>query len=193
MPILKKRRHPDGGNILILGIDPGLAATGWGVIDVAGANARFVDAGVIRTSAACEHIVRLDQIRHHISTIATKWDPQFAGVERVFVGVNAKSSIALGEARGAAIAALLQCQIRVMEISALQIKKSITGSGRADKKQVAAMLPAFLTDAPESPPADAADALACALAASSPLSQLTRHSRLPPIRSRPRSRRVSRR
>ena len=169
-----------------MGIDPGLATTGWGIIQNE-ARARYLDSGVIRTSAATEHVARLNNIYCEINNIIVRWQPQAACIERVFANMNGKSSMALGEARGAAIAALCGHNVRIMEISALQIKKSITGMGRADKKQVAKMIPLLLADAPEVR-ADAADALACALTMI-PLANIP-HSRMPPIRSR---RRISRR
>ena len=174
-----------GGRILILGIDPGLAATGWGVIESAAGRMRYVDGGIIRTSPDALHISRLDEIRRGVDNAARRFRPQMAGVERVFANVNGKSSMSLGEARGAAIAALLGCDIGIVEISALQIKKSITGAGRADKKRVADMIPLLLQDSPPKPGADLSDALACALTAA-PLSRSfvgnESHFRLPPIR-----------
>lgn len=181
-----------GGSILILGIDPGLAATGWGVIETAAGRSRYVDSGVIRTAATAVHIARLSDIYHGIAEITRRHKPALAGVERVFMNVNGKSSMALSEARGTAIAALLSCDIAIVEVSALQIKKSITGAGRADKKQVATMLSMLLDGTPEKLQADAADALACALTVAPLHLQGAPHFRLPPSRTRTR-RRVSRR
>ena len=161
-----------------MGIDPGLAATGWGVIET-GAAPRHLASGVIRTSPAEDHITRLDYIYRETAAVAEQWKPQAACVERVFANLNGKTSMALGEARGVAIAALCGRGVRITEISALQIKKSITGMGRAGKQQVAQMIPLLLSDTPKLR-ADAADALACALALT-PAAQL-HHSRLPPIR-----------
>ncbi len=162
-----------------MGIDPGLAATGWGVIET-GAPPRHLASGVIRTSPAEDHIARLDYIYRQTAAVAEEWKPQAACVERVFSNANGKTSIALAEARGVAIAALCGRGVRITEISALQIKKSITGLGRADKKQVAQIIPMLLSETPKLR-ADAADALACALALT-PLSQL-HGSRLPPFRT----------
>lgn len=177
-----------GGIILILGIDPGLAATGWGVIDAAAGRARYADSGVIRTSPAAPHSARLGDIYRRTAEVARKNAPSLAGVERVFANVNAKSSMALGEARGAAIAALSSCDLIIAEVSALQIKKAITGAGRADKKQVAGMIPFLLDGAPEKLENDAADALACALTVAPFLRISDGHFRMPPARPRRRSR-----
>ena len=92
--------------------------------------------------------------------------------------------MSLGEARGAAIAALLACGVQIAEVSALQIKKSVAGAGRADKKQVAAMIPLLLQDAPPKPASDEADALACALTVAPLLQHLRPHFRLPASRRR---------
>ncbi len=152
-----------------------------------------MDSGIIRTKAETDHIERLDTIYTEIGNIVCRVQPEIVSIERVFVNINAKSSMNLGEARGVIIAAVLSHKIKIMEISALQIKKAVTGMGRADKKQVAQMVALLLKNIPTPPPtADAADALACALSLQ-PLAQL-QQSRLPPIRSRPRRRRqVSRR
>lgn len=170
-----------------MGIDPGLATTGWGLIDTA-PRARYLNSGVIRTSSTTEHVTRLDAIYRQIVQVTADSRPEIACVERVFANMNGKTSMALGEARGAAIAALVSCDVRVIEISALQIKKSVTGLGRADKKQIAQMIPLLLEDAPKVR-ADAADALACALAGT-PMVRVS-SSRLPPIRGG--RRRVARR
>lgn len=153
-----------GGIVLILGIDPGLAATGWGLIESVAGRARYVDGGVFRTSAAASNLSRLEDIYRRTAEVARQKAPGLAGVERVFAGAGAGSAVSLGEARGAAVAALFAADIAVAEASALQIKKAVTGSGRADKKQIARMLPFLLDGAPEKLAADAADALACALA-----------------------------
>ncbi|MGI9306720.1 MAG: crossover junction endodeoxyribonuclease RuvC [Gammaproteobacteria bacterium] len=161
-----------------MGLDPGLAATGWGVIE-SGAAPRHLASGVIRTSPSSEHIARLDWIFRQTAAVAEEWKPQKACVERVFANMNGKTSMALGEARGAAIAALSSRGVQITELSALQIKKSVTGAGRANKSQIAQMIPLLLNDTPKLR-ADAADALACALA----LTPLAAHSsRLPPFRS----------
>jgi crossover junction endodeoxyribonuclease RuvC len=141
-----------------------LAATGYGVIREIRGGARLIDCGVIRTPAADKPAMRLAAIARAVSQLASRHAPDAACVERVFANRNPKTSLAVGEARGAAIAVLLRAAIPVGEVSALQVKQNLTGAGRADKKQVAWMvrrllaLPAAHRLAP-----DAADALACAL------------------------------
>lgn len=164
-----------------MGIDPGLAATGWGIIRRDGEVSHYLASGVIHTSPASEHVARLAHIYGRLTEVARQWQPQIACVERVFANLNGKTSMALGEARGAAVAALIACDLPVMEISALQIKKAITGMGRADKKQVGAMVSRLLSISTDGFRTDATDALACALTFT-PLQAM--HSRLPSPRSR---------
>ena len=126
----------------------------------------LVAADRVITTAADAPIARLGQIATAIGRAADAHAPQIACVERVFANPNAKTSLALGEARGAIIAALLARQVAVFELSALQIKKSIAGYGRADKIQIAAMVRRFLRlEESAEYPHDVTDALACALAA----------------------------
>ncbi len=146
-----------------------------------------MDGGVIRTSAATLHLARLENIYNRLLAVVRQSAPALAGMERVFAGIGGKSAVSLGEARGAAAAAIIACEVPIIEISALQIKKAITGAGRAGKQQTAQMIPFLLENAPQNPAADAADALACALA----IMPATRtgqfaaaHLRLPKIRSR---------
>ena len=165
--------------MLILGVDPGLANTGWGVIE-SGASCRLLAAGVIRTKTGETHTRRLGHIADELRKVAHQWRPQQACVERVFVNNNAKSTLALGEARGAALAALWAADVDVVEMTALQIKKSITGAGRADKKAVAMMVRRLLGLAADAKklPADASDALACALSLTT-MTQLGGYARAP--------------
>ncbi|MDM5148113.1 crossover junction endodeoxyribonuclease RuvC [Candidatus Persebacteraceae bacterium Df01] len=162
-------------------MDPGLANTGWGIIDSDGRHSRHLSSGIIHTSPSAAHVMRLGDIRNELKEVIQQWSPKIACIERVFVNKNAKSSMVLGEARGVAIGVLLECDLEVTEISALQIKKSVTGMGRANKKQVSEMVMRLLA-LPVPAPADAADALACALALM-PLARL-QNTRLPAIRSR---------
>ena len=171
----------------ILGIDPGLANTGWGVIE----NNRLIASGAIRTAPDEQHTRRLGRIWDGLRQVAEQWQPQTACVERVFVNANAKSTLALGEARGAALAALWNAKVAVVEISALQVKKSVTGAGRADKKTVALMVRRLLSLPAEmkTPPADVCDALACALSLT-PMMQLGKYDKMPARRKKPARRRM---
>ena len=150
---------------------------------------RRVAGGVISTASDAPQVERIRLVAAGISEVALAHAPNVACVERVFANINAKTTLALGEARGAALAALLSCGIEVVEMSALQVKRAVTGMGRADKEQVAEMVARIL----EFPNAralarDETDALACAIAASSPLARTA--SRLPPKKRRGRTRGV---
>lgn len=122
--------------------------------------------GVIATPADMPHIERLCIICYGLHEALTSHSPDLIAVERVFINRNYNTSLLLGEARGAALACLLHAGVPLLEPTALQIKQSLTGKGRANKEQVALMLRHLLHDMPEVPlPLDSTDALACALAA----------------------------
>ena len=145
----------------ILGIDPGLKVTGFGVIDVHGAKLAYVTSGCVKTAAG-ELAVRLKVILDGLAQVIAASDPQIAAVEKVFVNVNPQSTLALGQARGAAICAAVLAGLAVAEYTALQVKQSVAGNGHASKEQVQHMVRRLLS-LPGDPSPDAADALACAI------------------------------
>jgi crossover junction endodeoxyribonuclease RuvC len=145
----------------ILGIDPGLNRTGYGVIDVAGSTLGCVTAGIIRVPPG-DLAQRLGAIQQALADVIRTTQPHVATVEKVFVNVNPQATLALGQARGAAICAAAAGGLFVHEYAALQIKKAVVGFGQADKKQVQLMVQRLLGLA-RVPSADAADALACAI------------------------------
>jgi crossover junction endodeoxyribonuclease RuvC len=145
----------------ILGIDPGLNRTGFGVIDARGDRLRFVDAGVIRVPAG-DLAARLGVILRELGAVITEHQPAMAVVEQVFVNVNPRSTLLLGQARGAALCAAVAAELPVHEYAALAIKQAVVGTGRATKEQVQMMIARLLSLA-VAPPPDAADALACAV------------------------------
>ena len=146
----------------ILGIDPGLQRTGFGVIDQHGPALHYVTSGVIRTNAEGSLAERIRTIVDGIAEVARETKPDCAVVEIVFVNVNPKSTLLLGQARGAAIAGLVLADLPVHEYTALQVKQSTVGTGRASKTQVQEMVK-YLLNLGGTPQADAADALACAI------------------------------
>jgi crossover junction endodeoxyribonuclease RuvC len=148
----------------ILGIDPGLQTTGFGVIDAEGPRLGYVASGTIRTAAAARGDLpaRLAIIFEGVCEVVRRYDAQCAAVEIVFVNVNPQSTLLLGQARGAALAALVSCQLGVSEYTALQMKKAIVGHGQARKEQVAAMVMRLLA-LTATPGPDAADALGIAI------------------------------
>ncbi len=145
----------------ILGIDPGLRATGFGVIDADGARLRYVASGVIRIASG-PLPPRLKAIHEGVGEVIREYAPQVAVAEIVFVNVNPQSTLLLGQARGAAITTLVAAGLPVHEYTALQVKQAVVGYGKAAKVQVQAMVQRLL-QLPGQPSADAADALACAI------------------------------
>lgn len=145
----------------ILGIDPGLRVTGFGVIDVDGPRLRYVASGVIRIPPGALP-PRLGTIHAGITEVIGEYRPQAAVVEIIFVNVNPQSTLLLGQARGAAITTLVAAGLPVHEYTAVQVKQAVVGTGRAAKSQVQAMVQRLLS-LPGLPSTDAADALACAV------------------------------
>jgi crossover junction endodeoxyribonuclease RuvC len=147
--------------IRILGIDPGLNRTGYGVVEVNGLRLACIATGVIRVPAGDLH-QRLGTILRSLAAVIRDTQPHVATVEKVFVNVNPQSTLLLGQARGAAICAAVAEGLVVHEYAALRIKQSVVGFGRADKRQVQAMVQRLLS-LDRAPTRDAADALACAI------------------------------
>ncbi len=148
----------------ILGIDPGLRTTGFGVVDADGSRLSYVASGTITTT----HLdkgqlpLRLKVLFDGIREVVGRYEPDAASVEIVFVNVNPQSTLLLGQARGAAVTALVSSDLPVAEYTALQMKQAVVGWGRADKKQIQEMVRRLL-DLPGLPGPDAADALGLAI------------------------------
>lgn len=146
----------------ILGIDPGLRRTGFGVIDAEGPQLLYVASGTIVVPSGLGLAARLKVILDHIREIAAQTRPGVAAMEKVFLNTNPSSTLLLGQARGAAMCGLADSGLEVHEYTALQIKKSVVGTGRAAKEQVQHMV-RHLLSLDGLPAADSADALACAI------------------------------
>ena len=147
----------------ILGIDPGLRSTGYGVIVQSRRTLQYVASGCIKShSGALELPARLKIILQDLREVITAFEPSEVAVEIVFVNVNPQSTLLLGQARGAAISAAVLADLPVAEYTALQIKQAVAGHGKAAKEQVQEMVRRLL-NLPSAPSADAADALACAI------------------------------
>lgn len=148
----------------ILGIDPGLRTTGFGVIDAQGMALSYVASGTIST----RHLdngdlpARLKVLFEGIREVVTRYSPDQSAVEIVFVNVNPQATLLLGQARGACVTALVSCDLPVAEYTALQLKQAIAGHGRAQKQQVQTMVQRLLK-LPGLPGPDAADALGLAI------------------------------
>jgi len=146
----------------ILGIDPGLRATGFGVIERHGNRLVYVASGCIRSNDRQSLPERVATLFAGIGEVIATYAPDQAAVEKVFVNVNPQSTLLLGQARGAALSALVHAGLPVAEYTALQIKQAVVGQGKAAKGQVQHMVIRLLELA-GAPNADAADALACAI------------------------------
>jgi crossover junction endodeoxyribonuclease RuvC len=150
------------GAIRILGVDPGLRNTGWGLIEAAGSRLSFLGCGSIRTDAEASLAERLATIHCGLTDLVEVNGPQEAAVEETFVNRDPQSTLKLGQARGAAIAALALKSLPVSEYAANLIKKTVVGVGHAEKTQVAMMVRMLLPASNAASP-DAADALAVAI------------------------------
>lgn len=148
--------------IRILGVDPGLRRTGWGVIACAGARVSWIAHGVIAPPEAAPLAERLVALSRGLAGVIADHAPEEASVEESFMATNAKSALLLGHARGVALAAAAGAGLRVAEYAARYVKKALVGAGGAEKDQVAFMVRRLLPGAGEVS-ADAADALALAL------------------------------
>ena len=148
--------------IRILGIDPGLGCTGYGVLEKNRTTLAYVASGRIRSDDSLELAERLAQILAGLSEVIESYAPVEVAVEKVFVNVNPQSTLLLGQARGAAICAAVLAKLPVAEYTALQVKQAVVGLGHARKEQVQEMVKRLLK-LPGHPSADAADALACAI------------------------------
>lgn len=148
----------------IIGIDPGLRTTGFGVIDVSGAQLSYVASGTISTLhlAPGELPARLKVLFEGVREVIQRYQPEQASVEIVFVNVNPQSTLLLGQARGACVTALVTAELHVAEYTALQMKQAVVGHGRAQKSQVQEMVKRLLK-LPGLPGPDAADALGLAI------------------------------
>lgn len=146
----------------ILGIDPGLRKTGYGVIDVQHGRLRYIGSGTIAipTDLALHH--RLKYIMDNVREVIAHYRPEQSALEKVFVNTNPQTTLLLGQARGAAMCALADCNLEVAEYTALQIKKAVVGQGHANKTQVQLMVQ-HLLQLNGCPEPDSADALACAI------------------------------
>ncbi len=148
----------------LLGIDPGVATTGWAVVDFQGNRINedldIIDYGVIATSKQKELSQRLIEIYEDIIELITEYKPESVGVETLLFCNNAKTAISVGEARGVVLLGCQQKELRLYEFTPLQIKNTITGYGNADKKQVQESLQLYFNLDHIPKPDDAADAIA---------------------------------
>jgi crossover junction endodeoxyribonuclease RuvC len=149
--------------LIVLGIDPGTAALGWGIIERTGARLRMIDAGCLSTSASQPMPQRLLAVHALLDELIALHRPDVVAVERVFFSKNAQTAFAVGQARGVVLLAAAQAEVPVVEATPSEVKSAVTGHGRAEKDQVARMVAVCLAlDAPPTPD-DTSDALAVAI------------------------------
>lgn len=156
-------RRIRGVHVIVLGIDPGVANTGYGVVAHQRGRVVALDGGVIETRAGTDAGLRLAHIHARVGELIDEYQPDAVAVEDLYFGTNARSAFAVGQARGVVILAAGQRSIRCSSYTPQQVKTAVTGSGRAGKEQVQRMVQTLLS-LPELPKPDhAADALAVAI------------------------------
>ena len=149
--------------VKILGIDPGIARTGWGVVRVEHSNVKTLSFDCITTPSTLPHEERLSKLYQQILQVVNTKKPEQAAVEKLFFNTNVKTALVVAEARGVVLLALSQRNIPVFHYTPLEIKVAVTGYGRAKKRQVQRMIKALLKLDTIPSPDDVADALAVAL------------------------------
>ena len=149
--------------MVILGIDPGLAIVGWGVIEYSGNRFHTLAYGAIRTPAGMETPKRLLSIRRDMEDLLKKYKPQHMAVEELFFNTNITTGIRVAEARGIILAVAEDFGVNIAEYTPLQVKQSVVGYGRAEKRQVIEMVTRILNLPAPPKPDDTADALAIAI------------------------------
>ncbi|MBI5399561.1 crossover junction endodeoxyribonuclease RuvC [Candidatus Saganbacteria bacterium] len=149
--------------MLTLGIDPGTATTGYGLLVEQGDRLVHLEHGIISTNKSAAPQARLRLIYTELKRLIAKHKPEAIAIEKLFFGINSKTAIAVGQARGMGLLAAEEMKIPVAEYTPLQVKMAVTGYGKADKLQVQQMIKSLLALAKIPKPDDAADALAVAL------------------------------
>ncbi|MFK8035993.1 MAG: crossover junction endodeoxyribonuclease RuvC [Hyphomicrobiales bacterium] len=149
-------------SVRILGIDPGLRRTGWGVIESEGSSLRFIGSGTVKSVDKAPLAIRLTQLFNGLDEILKSFEPQEAAVEATFVNKDAKATLKLGQARGIAMVVPSLAGIDVSEYAPNQVKKTVAGAGHGDKQQIRTMVKILMPRAVFDTD-DAADALAIAI------------------------------
>lgn len=165
--------------MLVLGIDPGTAICGYGVIQVEGSRIRALDYGAIETSPSQDVAVRLQAVFAGVDGLIRQHKPDIVGVEQLFFNKNVRTAMAVGQARGVVLLAAAQHGVDILECTPLQVKQSVVGYGKATKDQVIYMVQKLLNLPGKPHPDDVADALAVAIctAHSSTLAKLRDYKR----------------
>jgi crossover junction endodeoxyribonuclease RuvC len=153
----------DTAAIRIIGIDPGLRNMGWGIVDFTGSHLAYVASGTVRSDAKRPLGERLRELHRSLSQIIAEFAPNEAAVEETFVNRDPQSALKLGQARGIALVVPALAGLPVAEYAANLIKKTVTGTGHAEKAQIAMMVKVLLPKCQQGSSADATDALAVAI------------------------------
>lgn len=151
------------GRVITLGIDPGTAICGFGVVELRAGEMRMIDAGCIRTPADATDAERLRQLHQALRTLIGEHRPERVGIERLFFQRNVQTAMAVGQARGVALLAAAEANVPIDEPTPNEVKQTVCGNGSADKAQVAAMVERLLNVSLAGVPDDATDALAIAI------------------------------
>jgi crossover junction endodeoxyribonuclease RuvC len=171
-----------GEAIRIIGIDPGLRRTGWGIVEADGVRLAYVASGLITSNSEDELPYRLREIFEGLSSVLASFKPQEAAIEETFVNKDARATLKLGQARGMALLAPARLGLRIAEYAPNVVKKTVTGTGHGEKRQIQAMI-GFLLPKARFESADEADALAIAIChashRSSPQALAARRAREP--------------
>ena len=147
----------------VIGIDPGIATTGYGVVERAAGGCRAISVGVVRTAGDVPQERRLFELNRKLVELMLVWQPEAASVERLFFNANVRTAMAVGQASGVALAAAAEVGVSVTTYTPTEVKSSVVGAGAASKRQVGAMVSRLLGLPGAPTPADAADACALAL------------------------------
>ncbi|WP_371370724.1 crossover junction endodeoxyribonuclease RuvC [Sporomusa aerivorans] len=149
--------------MIALGIDPGTAICGFGLVEVQGSRLKAITYGVVETTPDMEAALRLRKIHQEIDSLISKYRPDIMGVELLFMNKNVRTVMAVGQARGVVLLAAAQNELKLAEFTPLQVKQAVTGYGKATKEQVIYMTQRLLNLPNKPHPDDAADALAVAI------------------------------
>ena len=149
--------------ILILGIDPGTATTGYGIIEIKGNKYSGIDYGTILTESSLEMPIRLKLINDNLTKVIDYYKPKHMAVEQLYFSKNTRTALSVGQARGVILLTGIQLNLHLAEYTPLQVKQAVVGYGRADKKQMQKMVAAILNISTIPKSDDAADALAVAI------------------------------
>lgn len=162
--------------MVIIGIDPGFAITGYGILEYTGNKFKLIDVGVITTEANMELSDRLLALNNGLDALITQYRPDAMAVEELFFNTNVKTAIKVGHGRGVALLAAAKAGIKVFEYTPLQVKQAVVGYGRATKDQVQQMVKVLLNMDKIPKPDDAADALAIAICHAHSAGPMNRYS-----------------